>query len=349
MNRKYILIVIFICFNFLSQGQCPIGKLDACSYSINEEADTIQFLKINRDLETPKPTIIFLQGSLPIPLIIEFNNGDVIFSPINNFDYKKIAERYNFVLISMPHVPIIASEKDLNNQFAYITDKKDVHSYPRQYLENNYLEKYEERCDTVINFLVRQKWVDKNNLILVGHSQGARIAASVAANNPHVTALGFLSGDPLGRITQYIRKLRLQEQMKLIDPEEAQKKIDRIYQWWEWLNQHAGDSNSQSGEDSPKTILSFSKSIINELVTTKIPVYIAYGTEDINAADYCDLLPIDFIAAGKKNYKVVPYIGLEHNYMDVDSLGKPILDNCHWDEVMTDFIKWVELQNGNRE
>lgn len=340
---KIISVVIFSCIALFTRGQSPVDNIDACSFNICNESDTIQFIKINRDLGRPKPTIVFFQGSLPIPLVIKFADDDLMIPSINNFDYKKIAQKYNIVIISMPGVPLIVGGEKLNNQFAYITDKKNEHSYPRRYIENDYFEKYVERGNDVIDFLIKQSWVDNKRLIIVGHSQGARIAAGIAVHNPHVTDLGFLSGDPLGRITQYIRKVRWMERMGKLSTADAQDKINEIYNWWKELNANPVKT-ATSEQDSPRTMLSFSKSMINDLVTTSVPIYIAYGTKDINA-EYCDLLPIYFIQAGKQNYKMSPYIGLEHNFMEVDSIGKPIPELCHWDTVINDFLNWVEAQS----
>lgn len=340
---KVVSIVIFCCITSFTRAQFPVKNIDACSFNVCKGSDTIQFIKINMDLGTPKPTIVFLQGSLPIPLVIKFTEDDLMIPSINNFDYKKIAQKYNIVIISMPGVPLIVGREKLNNQFAYITDKKNEFSYPKEYIENDYLEKYVERGNDVINFLIKQSWVDKTRLIIVGHSQGARIAAGIAVDNPHVTVLGFLSGDPLGRITQYVRKVRWMERMGKLSPTDGQNKINEIYNWWKELNANPVET-STSEQDNPRTMLSFSTSMNNDLVTTSVPVYIAYGTKDINA-EYCDLLPIDFIRAGKQNYTMSPYIGLEHNFMEVDSIGKPVPERCHWDTVINDFLYWIEAQS----
>lgn len=332
----YIVITSFTIIN----AQTPIPGLDACSFNIINNRDTIQFLKVNKDINTKKPVIVFCQGSLPIPLVFDFGGGKRSITGINNFDYQKIAEKYHIIIISPPSIPLIVHEDNLNSQYAYVTNRSDEHSYPKDYNLNNYLEKYIERGNSVIEFLISQDWVNKENILIVGHSQGARVAVKIASQNKNISALGFLSGNPLGRVDQFIRQSRLLEQKGEITEEKAQENINNIYKWWEWANANI-DKPSERGEDSPRNIVSFSTPTINDLINIKIPVFVAYGTKDI-VASYCDLLPIDFVRAEKKNYKVKPYIGLDHNYMEVDSLGKPIVEKCYWDTVMTDFIDWVE-------
>ncbi|MCL1943407.1 MAG: hypothetical protein FWF54_07670 [Candidatus Azobacteroides sp.] len=347
-NIKYysicILLYTFHCLN----AQDRIDSLNVCRFSIIHEKDTIQFIKINNDLETPKPTILFCQGSLAIPLIIKSAEGRLSISMIDNFDYKKISETYNIIVISSPHVPLIVDESQLNHQYAYITDKNNEHSYPQAYLDVNYLEKYVERGNAVIDFLLRQKWVDKNHIIVVGHSQGAKVAAKITAENNHIAALGFFSGNPMGRAEQYVRQSRLSELKGILSPEEAQAEINKTYSWWKWQCDHINEP-SQHGEDSPRTTISFSTPILPDLLKIIIPIYIAYGTKDIGSS-YCDLLPIDFIRAGKTNYNLVPYLGLEHNYFEVDPTGKPDYDKCHWVQVMNDFVDWLnKINNLNQQ
>ena len=160
-----------------------IEKLEAYLFSIVDKKDTIQFIKVNTDLETPKPTILFLQGSLPIPLIIDYEDGYRHLVVFSNFDYKKIAEKYNLIIISMPFVPAIVPESQLSKLSSYITDKDIEYSHPIKYEENNYLDKYVERGEAVIQFLMQQKWVDNKHLIIFGHSQGSRVGTKIAAKN----------------------------------------------------------------------------------------------------------------------------------------------------------------------
>ena len=72
---KALLKIILIQFaTIICYGQ-DIGVIENSNsriFEIVEGRDTIQFVKINKDIETPKPVIIVLQGSLPIPLAIRY-------------------------------------------------------------------------------------------------------------------------------------------------------------------------------------------------------------------------------------------------------------------------------------
>ena len=343
IERKNLLLFLVTIFLFLSvstNAQIWNDKLDVYTFSIPDEKGAIDCLKTGKDLETPKPTLIFCQGSLPIPLILKFSGGVQVVPSLANFDYRTLSQTYNIVVISKPFTPVIVKEEDLNKQYLYITDRNNQQSLSQDYLQHNYMDYYLERGNKVIDFLLQQKWVDPNKIYIIGHSEGSKVATRLASSNANIKALGYLSGNPIGRIDQEIRMSRRMEEKKLISKEEAQEIINDVYARWDSICANKDDVQS-SGGDSAKTVYSFSMPTLEYLVNLRIPVYIAYGTLDI-AATYCDLLPLDFIRAGKKNYTLKPYAGLEHNFFEVNEDGRPNYDKCYWEQVMQDFAQWLQ-------
>ena len=53
-----------------------------------------------------------------------------------------------------------------------------------------------------------QKWVDKKKIYIIGHSQGAQVAIEMAKENKIIAAVGYSSGNVLGRFSQYILQCR---------------------------------------------------------------------------------------------------------------------------------------------
>jgi hypothetical protein len=74
-----------------------------------------------------------------------------------------------------------------------------------------------------------------------------------------------------------------------------------------------------------------------------IPVYIAYGSEDVGCAN-SDLIPLYFIEQGKTNYVIQRSPGLEHTFFPLVD-GYPDHKNGEWSNVMNEFIKWT-LEGG---
>ena len=104
-----------------------------------------------------------------------------------------------------------------------------------------------------------------------------------------------------------------------------------------------------SAEAHPSLISwkSFSKPTITDLVKLKIPIYIAYGSQDI-VADYCDLLPLFFIENNKTNYAIKRYPNLEHNFFPIKSDGQPDHRQGKWHEVMNSFVNWSISTNNTK-
>jgi len=56
----------------------------------------------------------------------------------------------------------------------------------------------------------------------------------------------------------------------------------------------------------------------------------------------CDLVSLVFIGQGKDNLILKRYIGLEHNFFEVSEEGRANYELEHWEEVMQEFVDWIE-------
>jgi dienelactone hydrolase len=276
-----------------------------------------------------------------MPLIIIDKKGKKFIPVLTNFDYKKISLNFHIIVISMPNTPTEVEEGKLSKQLCNITDSLDQHSYASSYLKNNYAENYTRRAKEVINFLSTQKWVDNKKIILFGHSQGSKIVISAALNNPKVFKVGYASGNPMGRIDQLVREQRKLAQEGKISLQQSQDEIESIYSMWQKINELPNDYTINEFGDPNKTWTSFSKPQLDNMLKLNKPLFVAYGTNDITAS-FCDLLPIYFIREHKTNLTLKPYLGLEHNFFELNADGQPDYSKPHWQDVLNDFIKWVK-------
>lgn len=330
----------FFIFLLLSVPLClkaqPFSER-ATFFTVTTGSDTIECLKIDADITRSKPTILFCQGSLPLPLVMT-QQGEFYIVPVSNFDYKTISKKYNIVFISMPHTPLVTEMSTLNKSYAYVPDISKPNQYDNRYLEANYLGKYVERGNAVLEYLRQQPWVDPSRIILFGHSQGAHVAANLAEQNPDIYALGYSSGNVMGRFAQFILENRSKAKVGLISNEEAQAKLENLYGWWREV--------CREKKEDPRTEpihswMSFSSHDIDRLVALKTPVYITYGTEDVGSQS-CELMPIYFELAGKMNYKLRPFVGCGHNFERIMPDGKHDFNEIYWNEAINEFLSWCE-------
>ena len=327
-----IILSQFVTIICLGQDLGVIENSDSRIFEIIEDRDTIQFIKINKDIESPKPVIIVLQGSLPIPLAIKYPEG-ISFTSFPYTLTEDLLSDYHLVVISMPDIPVVVNNSDIDNRATYT-------KAPKSYNRKNHLETYYNRTNSVIQFIIKQPWFNGHDLVLFGHSQGSYVAIKVGDKNPHVTKVGVTGMSPNGRFQQYLRTIRYEEHRGEITSVEAQEKIEEYYKRWKHISDNRFDDSQEKG-DTFKATYSFSESFIDDILQLRKPIFIAYGTKDIGTLG-CDLLPIEFERIGKSDYTLRAYPGLGHNFEEIDSNGRSNYDLMHWDEVFEEFIQWTK-------
>lgn len=331
-------MLFFIIHHF---GYAQEGKVihrNAIQFSIFDQKDKIDFVVVDTILNVKKPLFLCCQGSLPVPLFCEIEGYGYYFfgGGISNFDYKKIVQDYHLVVISMPHTPVSASKENLNNQYQYIPDSKFPNQFSEEYLKSDYLDNYVRRANAVIKYLNKKSWVSNNKLIAAGHSQGSKVATKLTTINKKVSHLGVFSPNPFGRIDQFIRTARLNAHLNHTTWEEANSIINDNYAYFKI----ASNQDSINSNVYYKSITFFSEPIYDDWLSLKIPIYLAYGTED-RTSDLCDLMPIFFIQNKKDNLTMKRYLKQDHNFFDIKE-GKPDYINGHWPEVMNQFLDWIK-------
>jgi len=338
--RKLIAILTLLYCSANSFGQS--GQLienKAIKFSIELEADTIDFIVVDTLLNEKKPIFLWCQGSLPVPLFCEIENyGNYFFGGgVSNFDYREIAKQYHLVIISMPKTPILVRKENLNSSFQYIPNPEEPNKFSIDYIKADYLENYVNRGLKVLEFLKLQDWVDHEKLVVAGHSQGTKIATKIAAKNNEVTHLGLFAANPFGRIDQYVREARLDAQLGKISWEKADSLMNNYYEFYKQVN----NEDSINADPSLNAWKTFTQTYYDDWLSLEIPIYLAYGTED-RTSDLCDIVPLFFIEKGKENLTLKRYIGLEHNFFELKENGRANHEKGHWNEVIEEFIQWIE-------
>ena len=338
--RPYsIFLFLTLSLGVVAQTRRPINSpkdLGFSTFSIKGTLDTVNFVVSDTSLKIRKPIFLFCQGSLPYALFFKEDNLHAYQQAIP-FDYKKHLKDYYFIVISKPAIPVFTTTADKDYYYIDPVSKKT----PEKYYRNNYLDYYVTAANDVINYLIKEKWVDKSNVVIAGHSQGSKIVSKLGALNKNITHVIYLAGNPLGRFDQGIRQQRRDALLGKSGSEEAQRNIDALYLMMKKMYQNRNDSASGLG-DSYKAMTSFSEPLLPYLLKIKVPLFAAYGTNDITS-DYCDMLPLDFTRNDKTNLTLVPYLDCDHNFIRVkyDKQGKEISREELWDQVADDFFNWI--------
>ncbi|MEM7103325.1 MAG: hypothetical protein AAF502_09365 [Bacteroidota bacterium] len=329
---RYYLFILFAFILNDAFAQERIEDTQALHYKVKTEDGVIDYMKVGLDTTSVKPVMIFLQGSLPVPLVIGFDNFNHVNLP---FDPTYLIERYHLVVISMPGTPVFAKKKQLNNSFCYLTDPENPQSFSEEFLKANVLETYVNRTQSVIEDLCDRSWVWGTDINLMGHSQGAKIATVVASQNKLIGTVSLFGFNPYGRYEEKLRRNREAFKSGKIKPEDYLYNLENLYDEWRAINDSPDDF--KKGYNSA---LSFSINYMPYLLKIEAPIYLAWGTNDFIAAN-ADLVPLEFIKAGKTNFAYIPYPGLDHNFFKLKD-GKPDYENgAHWNDVVADLLIWL--------
>lgn len=327
-------IVIFLILSIHAYGQRPtpqsLGLRHLNTAYKNDQVDILIKSKKGDEL-IPKPLFLFIQGSLPRPLIITYDTTRAFGTFPFNLD--SLVREYHVAIIGKPYIPLIADQNELSKDLNFIDP--DTKRFPQTYTERNHLDYYVERNKAVIRFLQKQKWVSKEKLVVAGHSEGSTIAAKLASTSRAVTQLIYLSGNPSGRIMSIIGRSRRNETDSSKLAEE-----DFIY----WKNVVENPEEITGSGDSNKATYSFSIPPSDYLKKLSIPVLIAYGTNDY-CSPYNDFFRIETIRERKKNFTFQAYIGLDHNFFPLDQNGNTNYEMYNWDKVGSDIYRWLLNQN----
>ncbi|MFD2248619.1 acyl-CoA thioester hydrolase/BAAT C-terminal domain-containing protein [Pontibacter ruber] len=293
--------------------------------------DTVDILVMSKKGEEQqvKPIFLFIQGSLPTPLIILKENGEPY--KIFPFDADLLLDDYHLAIVSKPFIPVIREESSLRPNMSYV----EVHSgtFPENYVLRDNLDYYTYRNKAVVKYLVKQPWVCDKKIVVAGHSEGAAIAAKLAQVSKDITHLIFASTNPFGRMATIVSQIRQRD-------DTAGTAVKRQLTFWKEVVEDPAN-NEVKGEITFKSLYSFSKPPVAALQKLKMPVMVSYGTKDI-AAPFYDYFHIEAIRAKKKNFTFMPYVGREHNFFGFDENGKVNYEDFGWDKVALDWKKWLE-------
>ncbi|SRR5690554_4805652 len=309
------------------------------SITFNEN-DEISYLINSTNFDINKPTAIYFNGSLPVPLIIEWKNGSLGMIPFSYFNFSKFLERFNLILVSKPFVPVYAKESDLVNS-EYVPDISQPELVDSNFMKSNNLYYLGKRGDFLVNSLVKNKVINSNRILTIGHSQGGLEAIRVASLNKYVTDVVMLASAPYGRTQHVANDFYLKYLQGEIDFKTYQKYKGEMHQYI----REGKVQKDNSDKNFKESILSFEEHSFKDMMATKANILYISGTEDI-AGLYADQVVIDAILNGKNNVQSKLYENAEHSFFKVESTGKVNYEIDYWEEVFDDVLEWFD---GNGE
>jgi pimeloyl-ACP methyl ester carboxylesterase len=334
MKFPIIILLLFTHFCLFGQNK-QIESYGFRHLQTIYQGDTVDILiksKKGEELKR-KPLLLFCQGSLPIPLIIKYDeNGKQGIFHVFVFNPDSLSTEYHLAIIGKPFIPLVVDQKSLNSNMTFADN---TGAFPKRYLEKNFLDYYVDRDIAVIKFLQKQSWVDKRKLVVSGHSEGSTVAAKLALKFPGVTELIYASGNPLGRILTIIEEDRIGET-------DSAKYAEDMIKHWKDIVDSSTYMNTKIG-DTYKATYDFSIPPMQYLQQLKIPVLVCYGTMDAGRP-FNDYFRVEMIRQKKHNFTFKAYIGLDHNFFPLKPNGDINYDIFNWDKVANYWRSWLKGQ-----
>ena len=340
MKKAILLALLFLqSLSIFSQTE----KLeDVCQvFHLPNGKDTTTFVvwESKESLKIKKPLFFFRQGSQPYPLI---ENSGGHFVPFYPFPIEDITDKYHFVMVQKLGTELMVDSTYLS-AFSEGMKTGNPKYLTKIYKKNNNLDKATAQCNQVINYLLKQPWINSKRVVFCGGSEGFTVGANLVANfNKSVTHTILFSAHAGRRFEYEIYRNRQAVREGKMTAEEAQKEIEQLYKGWEDVCKYPKSVDKSFG-DTYYAWHSFSTKNTDNLLKINTPLYIAYGTEDNEITIGLDYLPLDFIEKSKKNLTLKAYVNCDHQFFEFkkDASGKVVDKVYQGDKVSQDFMEWL--------
>jgi len=212
-----------------------------------------------------------------------------------------------------------------------------------EYLRFDRLENRVQDVLFALEELGRGPGVDRSRVALLGHGEGALVAALAASRAECVTHLGYLGAGGLPRLEERVL-------MRKRPPRSAPATLgegDDADGFWEEVARAFHDPASLeigSLSTSPSQLLSYGlPSPVDALLELEIPIFAAVGDADPFIPEgSADLIRLAFLRRGKDNLTCRSYPGLDHGFMDASAPmeGAAMMPAFPMVRAFDDFCRW---------
>ncbi|NUM57904.1 MAG: alpha/beta fold hydrolase [Bdellovibrionaceae bacterium] len=329
--KKYQLV--FIIFLFLSS--CSSFKKKSSSISLNilplekigkrfvfekyktanEEFTYYYFPSKNKT----DPIIINVQGSGCDSIYSKDKKGNV-FGGLH-LNIAEVAEFKSAVL---------AVEKPYVETYQESASPGDVNSCSNQFREKFNLSVWVKALATSLSEVIALQDLSPDRIIVFGHSEGASVAATLAASLPQVSHVIYAAGGGGNPLYEAFlrRKKNAQGNLKTEDNDIK----EAINDWKQMLRAPENTQQLFWGHAAPYWLSRSKINSVEDLKMSLAKIYVVQGTNDLNVSiDASDLLVSELVIAGKDlEYKRI--IGANH-FFEIngeDRITQVISESLNW-------------------
>jgi pimeloyl-ACP methyl ester carboxylesterase len=274
----------------------------------------------------PKPVILLLHGSGGNSVIPRREDGR-FYQPIFAAELGRFRQEWNLVVVEKRGVRLGDNEIHLDPQRS------------REYTQHATRDGRVADVVQVIEALPALGLFDGSRLLLIGHSEGSKVAAGVAARSRSITHLALLgAGDGHG-LFDCLLTLRRELAGGAISAAQFEESYQRLV---DDFREIAADPCSREkfwyGHTYARWASYAFHPMSDDLLQVKVPIFLGIASEDRSSPpESADLIVAAFVKAGKRNLTVHNYLGYDHGlFRSVEGKAEN-----RQGEVLSDIMQWV--------
>lgn len=274
----------------------------------------------------PKGVILLLHGSGGNSVFARGEDGR-LYQPIFSTELGSFRNEWNIVVVEKRGVRL---------------GDHEIHRDPqrsREYTEHATRGGRVADVVRVIDALPALGLFDDSRLLLIGHSEGSKVAAGVAARSRHITHLALLGAGAGHGLFDSLLGLRRQLAGGAISAEQFQASYETLVDDFRDI---AADPSALEKFWAGHTYARWASYAFHpmsgDLLQIEIPIFLGIASEDRSSPPgSADLIVAAFVRAGKRNLTVRNYLGCDHGLFQCEN-GKA---ENRQGEVLSDVMRWV--------
>ncbi len=269
------------------------------------DGSTLTFFlgNFNDGLNARKPLLIFLDGSGAQSHFIRV--GD------------KLGYSIFGLIASHASVYHVAAAEKRGVEFAANSTRGAAQGASAEYNRHATIQDRVADVRLLLDALLAEPNVDASRVLLVGHSEGADVAAVAAAEDARITHVAFLSGGGPPQFFDFYVMRRKQMREQGAAPEQIEAAIAQLDDEIRAVLDDPGNEEKLWLGHAYKRWATFATtSAAEHLARTRARLFLAHGSEDTSVPiESFDYLVMELLRRGRRDFSVRRYPGCDHGYM----------------------------------
>jgi dienelactone hydrolase len=218
----------------------------------------------------------------------------------------------------------------------------EEHDLPEEFLVHDTKENRVEDVCFALRELEKDPLVDPEKVALLGHGEGAAIAAAAARKSAWVTHLGYLANGGLPRLVELLALKREALKSTEKDPQDGEEEMDEIFRILAETLKEPGTDGPLCFGQTPAHFVSFALCPpLDDLLELEIPIFVAAAGQDPHVPLFSsDAIRAAFLCQGKNNLTFEVYPDLDHGFTAEGSRKTPERRRFEYPRVFDDFCEW---------